>query len=261
MDKYFKSGGMSRKSIEKVLSEKFNSFIASIDDSKVRELVRDNTIITGGCIASMLLGERVNDYDLYFSNEETVESVIDYYRAKAGIEDGEVWDAGMIELPEYEGDEPPPYRPLCFTSNAITLSDSVQIILRFYGTPADIHKNYDFVHCTNYWVSDKGTLRLLKDALESLMCKQLRYQGSLYPVCSILRIRKFLKRGWTINAGQVLKILLQISELDLYDIEVLRGQLIGVDSLYFERLLSAINDKEEKLDYSYLATIIDKIFE
>ena len=39
------------------------------------------------------------------------------------------------------------------TNNAITLSDKIQIVLRFYGEPEDLHKNYDYVHCTSYYTS------------------------------------------------------------------------------------------------------------
>ena len=70
---------MKKKTIEKVLSSKFDSFTKSIKDESVRKLVEKNTIITGGCIASMLLGEKVNDYDLYFRDFETVKAVANYY--------------------------------------------------------------------------------------------------------------------------------------------------------------------------------------
>src|SRR3546814_1364029 len=47
----------------------------------------------------------------------------------------------------------PTYRPVFMSTNAITLSDKIQIVLRFYGEADAIHENYDFVHCTNYWTS------------------------------------------------------------------------------------------------------------
>ena len=48
-----------------------------------------------------------------------------------------------------------------------------------------------------------------------LLARQLVYQGSKYPICSMIRTRKFLQRGWHINAGQYLKMAFQVSELDL----------------------------------------------
>jgi len=158
------------------------------------------------------------------------------------------------------------YRVQYITSNAITLSDQIQIVLRFQGDPEEIHKNYDFVHCTNYWVSDAKKLVLRQEALECILAKELRYIGSRYPLCSVIRLRKFISRGWTVNAGQILKMLFQVSQLDLTDPVVLEDQLVGVDSAYFSQVISQLKNRvDEKgnpinVDGTYLCTLIDKIF-
>lgn len=291
--------GMKGKTIKAVLSKKFKSFADSIDDDSVRKLVERNTIITGGCIASMLLGEKVNDFDLYFRNKETCVAVGEYYVAKftastghpmklehdgdrvrivtdqghRGETAGDVAtldDAGEIEdvyedlnekAQETESEGVPQYRPVFMSTNAITLSDRVQIVLRFYGEPDAIHENYDYVHCTNYWTPWDGKLVLRQEALESLLAKELRYVGSKYPVCSIIRLRKFIRRGWTINAGQILKAVMQVSELDLTDPKVLEDQLTGVDSAYFMEVMRNLREKDpEKVNAAYLVEIIDRMF-
>jgi hypothetical protein len=157
------------------------------------------------------------------------------------------------------------YRPVYMSENAITLSDKVQLVIRFYGEAEEIHKNYDFVHCTNYWTSKDRKLTLLPNALEAILTKQLYYQGSLYPVCSVIRTRKFIKQGWHINAGQFLKMCFQISELDLKDINILQEQLTGVDAAYFFQVIEYCKKKQEedkdfKITAPYLVSIIDKIF-
>lgn len=315
---------MKSKTINKVICQKFDQFLESIKDDNVRQLVNKNSIITGGCIASMLLKEQVNDFDLYFRDKATTLAVANYYvnefksisehkhkdgkeilihvedendRVKihiksAGIasekgesdyqyfesrppEEGEdyiesVTDA-VSELDELSINEQSlqRYRPVFMSANAITLSDKIQIVIRFYGDPDNIHQHYDYVHCTNYWTSDTRKVVLKAEALEALLAKELIYVGSKYPICSVIRTRKFLKRGYTINAGQYLKMAYQISQLDLNNLEVLEDQLIGVDAAYFGQLIDALKEhkskKEEKqetftMDYGYLATIIDKIF-
>jgi len=151
------------------------------------------------------------------------------------------------------------------STNAITLSNKVQLVIRFYGNSEDVHKNYDFIHCCNYWTSHNKKLTLHPLALESILSKQLQYQGSLYPVCSVIRTRKFLRKGWYINAGQLLKMMFQISELDLTNITVLEEQLTGVDAAYFFQVIDYCKkrqeeDKEFKVTTPYLISIIDKIF-
>jgi hypothetical protein len=311
--------GMKSKTIKALLAKKFNSFAGSIEDEAVRKLVEKNTIITGGCIASMLLGEKINDFDLYFTDHATTKAVAEYYVKRfevkkrngipcaisvddsegrirvvvksAGVASddgaeadyqyfkgspegaggeyvGEVMsDAGDIEDAREEtheaalNTEGADYRPVFMSTNAITLSDKIQIVLRFYGAADAIHENYDFVHCTNYWTSKDGELTLRQPALESLMCRELRYVGSKYPVCSVIRLRKFIRRGWVINAGQILKMLMQVAELDLTDPAVLQDQLTGVDSAYFIELMSKVKEKDPlKVNAAYLVEIIDRMF-
>jgi hypothetical protein len=183
------------------------------------------------------------------------------------------------EIKPNQEDHAPEYKPIFLSSNAITLSGKIQIILRFYGEPHVIHENYDFVHCTCYWTSwnyvheaiqsqlylssstEKGTLVLPAAALHALMAKELIYIGSKYPICSVIRLRKFIKRGFTINAGQIVKMAMQISDLDLKDVKVLEDQLTGVDVAYFAQLINAVNRAEpEKVNTAYVCEIIDRMF-
>lgn len=166
---------------------------------------------------------------------------------------------------ETEVEEKPEYQPKFLTSNAISLSGKVQLIIRFFGNPDEIHENYDFVHCTNYWTSWDRKVVLKQDALESIITKELKYVGSKYPLCSVIRTRKFIKRGWTINAGQYLKMAMQLNKLNLTDVNVLEDQLVGVDSTYFQMLIEALQKKKEEdpefeVTDLYVTSIIDKLF-
>ena len=313
---------MKAKTIKAILRKTTNEWLETIEDDKTRELAAKNTIVTGGAIASMLLKEPVNDYDIYFRTKETADAVAHYYVARfkpekqngigcdisvettddrvrivvksAGIASeqgaekgyeyyearpegeggeyvGEVMnDPGEIEDTYEETEQAalqsvdegkPKYRPVFLSTNAITLSNKVQIVLRFFGEPDEIHENYDFVHCTNYWDAATDHLELRKAALEALLTKELRYVGSKYPICSIFRLRKFIRRGWSINAGQILKILMQISALDLTSIEVLQDQLTGVDCAYFVEVINKLKEKDpEKVNSAYLIEIVDRMF-
>lgn len=291
--------GMKSKTIRKHLRSKIDEWSSTIEDGRVRGLVQSNAIVTGGSIASMLLGEPVNDFDIYLRTKESADAVAQYYvdrfvaatshPMKLDTADGRIrivtekghrgetagdvktlTDSGDIEdayeeaegsalKVEDEGEKK--YRPVFMSTNAITLSNRIQIVLRFYGEPEQIHENYDFVHCTNYWTPREDKLVLRQDALEALLARELRYVGSKYPVCSVMRLRKFLKRGWTINAGQILKMLMQVSALDLTDPRVLEDQLTGVDSAYFVQLISQLKEKNpDKVDAAYLIEIIDRLF-
>ena len=321
--------GMKTKTIKSVLRRKMDRLLESVECDKLREDMQRDVVITGGAIASMLLGEKVNDYDIYFRTRETTEAVAKYYvdrfikrridrggvvvpiyvesepckvhedehrvrivAKSAGIDgEGGEKDYQYFEMRppqeagEYvseimddpgkiaeivgdtheqvlEQDEGEPYRPIFLSTNAITLSGKVQIILRFFGEPDQLHANYDFVHCTNYWLSGENELILRPEALEALLSKTLIYSGSRYPVCSLMRIRKFIQRGWTINAGQILKAAMQISKLDLEDLDVLEDQLTGVDAAYFAEVIAKAKEGgATRIESAYLVEIIERIFQ
>ena len=162
---------------------------------------------------------------------------------------------------------PEKYQPVFLSSNAITLSGKIQIVIRFYGDAEEIHSNYDFSHTTNYWTYKDGVVTNI-EALEATLSKSLFYRGSKYPITSIIRTKKFIKRGWNINAGQYLKMCMQISRFDLTDIYVLEDQLVGVDSLYFQMFITNLmkdiekgnKSKSDLIDNTYVMSVIDKLF-
>lgn len=333
---------MKAKTIKAVIRKKIDEWLATIEDEDVRKAAEKDVIVTGGCIASMLLKEKVNDFDIYFRTYETTWKVANYYVARfqpkvqkgivpriylcddmgrefkgtcptsaeraakkfderikivvksAGVASEEGTDkeyeyfessaegeageyiAAVMDDPsdiadEYEQTETaaleceeegkPRYRPVFLSSNAITLSNRIQIIIRFYGDPDIIHNNFDYVHCTNYWVGKDNELVLRPAALESLLTRELRYVGSKYPVCSLIRMRKFIKRNWSINAGQIVKMVMQIGQLDLNNPKVLEDQLTGVDVAYFCELIAKLKAKDpDKINHAYLIEIIDRMF-
>ncbi|OKP97754.1 hypothetical protein [Paenibacillus sp. P46E] len=301
---------MKRKTIKTVFANLHSKLIESIDDEAAKELVKKNSIITGGAIVSMLRGEAVNDYDYYFTNRETVEAVANYYvnkfntahpdraikprviieeqRVRIRVQSAGVASEGSSENYQYfetvdpteaasyvndavdvletvQEDDKPKFRPIFLTDNAITLSNKIQMVIRFYGSPEEIHDNYDFVHAMSWWRSSDGHLELPAKALEAILTKELLYHGSKYPLASIIRTRKFIQRGWTINAGQYLKMAMQLHDLDLSDLKVLEDQLIGMDAAYFRQIITILQEKQDadqhfKISSAYLIEIIDRLF-
>ena len=293
---------MKAKNIRAVCAKVIRQWVESIDDEAVKDAVKDNAIITGGAIASMLLGEDVNDFDVYFRTKQAALTVAFHYAKQFNrthsrqvqVVSGEdrvicrIGSSGVAEDEDHHFDdeskdgqeiegvvaatiesdkkatEPttkPRFRPLFISSNAISLSNKVQVVTRFFGEPDVIHENYDFVHCTNYWCSWNGELTLRPAAMEALLARDLRYVGSKYPLCSLIRTRKFVQRGWQISAGQYLKMAMNLQKFDLTNVKVLEDQLTGVDAAYFEQIIRAlIARNSEIVDQNYLAQLIDKMF-
>ena len=115
-----------------------------------------------------------------------------------------------------------------------------------------------------YYDNSENKLELPSRSLEAIINKELYYIGSKYPLCSIIRTRKFLKRGYIIDASQYLKMVLQLNKMDLTNIHVLEEQLIGVDSAYFSSVINKIKKDmkiDEKIDIDYLIKLITEVFD
>ena len=106
-------------------------------------------------------------------------------------------------------------------------------------------------------------MNLPNKALECIINKELYYIGSKYPLCSIIRTRKYLERGYHINAGQYVKMAMQLNELNLKDIQTLEDQLTGVDTGYFQMMIDNLREnysEDGKIDSSYVIELVNKLF-
>ena len=63
---------------------------------------------------------------------------------------------GGIRLNEEKSKDELNYEPVFFSPNAISLSNDLQIVLRFWGDNKKIHETFDFVHATNYFTFETG---------------------------------------------------------------------------------------------------------
>jgi hypothetical protein len=70
-----------------------------------------------------------------------------------------------------------------------------------------------------------------------------------------------VKRGWQINAGQILKIAMQLQDVNLKDPAILKEQLMGVDAVYMMVLINAIANSKESVTNEWIMTKIDELFE
>lgn len=217
-----------------------------VEDERVKIVVKSQGIA----------GESGTDSYQYFEQVGDPSEPVEFVEKVVG-------DKENADKKQEDGKDLPRYRPVFLSSNAISLSDKIQLVVRFWGPVDTIHENYDFVHCTCSWDAATNELILPPAALISLLNKRLRYKQSKYPLCSLIRTRKFLKAGWQIDAGQYVKMAWDLNRLDLSDVNVLEDQMVGVDSAYFHEVIAMLRDKTEAgkpIDQSYLIQIIDRVF-
>lgn len=196
---------MNRKEIEKDLKEKHALFAKLVlashkkyhkEEGKnpldqlleytpvelTKEVILSNTYLAGGCIASQLLGEEVKDYDFFLRDDgNECRAIMRFF--------GKVKDVKS-------------------SANAKTLQvkdgPMLQLVNSRKGTPENIVAEFDFRHCQNYF--DKGKLFLDPRALESILFRELDYTGQPGP-STLMRVARFLNRGWKIQPKTYLKLL------------------------------------------------------
>lgn len=248
-------------------------FFASIKDEEIRKLFEKHSFIAGGAIASLMLDEEPSDYDFYFKDAEACLKAAEYFidlmegaeyacKAEQGEDGVSIFVSHGIYKVERNGEK---YQPVAVTSNAFSFTDSVQFVIRFAASPEEITKNFDFVHSKGIYDYQADELIVSEETEKAIMGKRVVFTGSAYPLASLIRTRKFVSRGWKINAGQYLKIALQLNKLNLSDPAVLREQLVGVDLFHFDAFLqklSAVGMENVDLDASVEAMfdMIDEAF-
>lgn len=293
---------MNKHQIEHELSKRVSG-LREFFKSKGCSHLCDDMFIGGGAIASMLNNEDVNDYDFYVNEVYLIRKILLFFGDRfAEISKKQpnlkiVSNGNGFAIKNEKGDsclsllspkdtidyinnvsisdddtcldnytkDIPNYYPVFITENAITLKGGIQIITKFFGPPESVIDSFDFVHCKNYYSIHEGKLYLKPLAIESILCKELHYCGSVTPLSSVFRMRKFLKRGWNINAGNIFKIMFDISNKDFSNIDTLIENLVGVDIVYFSRAVNRIRDEFQnndnfKITKKYIFSLMDEIF-
>ena len=101
-----------------------------------------------------------------------------------------------------------------------------------------------------------------EDALMSMLSRKLKYCGSKYPLCTLMRTRKFVGRGWTAPASVFVKAMHQCMQLDWNKISTWEDQLIGMDAAYFTQIIEILRGEQAKgktIDGTYVVELIDRM--
>jgi hypothetical protein len=191
------------RDIENVLGLICKDFLEIISE-ELRSIIDGNFFMAGGCIYSLYNNKIPNDYDIFLKNKETSDLVVKYFMkylnkmARDGTYLGKYKDFNITK-----------------TKYAITIGDFFQIILKYYGEPNDVCSEFDFKH--NMFYFDPNTEMVFNQTNTSysflssnkLYLNPLRardYSGIM------MRIPKFIERGFKIDKSEIAKIILKLKD-------------------------------------------------
>lgn len=142
--------------------------------------------VSGGCTASLLQGLVPKDYDIFFKNEDVSKKIIKLY-TKDPSYTNEVAVAQHVYRDLNVGD-------MMITENAVTLKNRLQLITKHYGSPDEIRKTFDFVHCMPYYDSESDTFYISREQYDCCVNKVLKINN--LDNYTKFREEKFLQKGY-----------------------------------------------------------------
>ena len=171
--------------------------IRDLVKSKFRELLSDlpvdtypyfkDSILTGGCFASLFNGGIVNDWDVYLKDVDTADRFESFI-----MSDTPTLNVVKDATPGYMAEVK--VQGKLVTANAITFKNKLQVITR---TCKAHRETFDFIHCMPYFDMATQQLFISRAQYDSIKQKKLVKNPEHKQELSAHRIDKFLERGWT----------------------------------------------------------------
>lgn len=184
-----------------------------IPESLIEEFdgVDESFYIAGGAITSIFTNKDINDLDIYPKSVEALYKLIEYCDNNTRVES--CTDKSVFSVMFENGNE------VCLNI----------ICLDTYKSPDDIFKTFDFSIVKGAFDMDSEEFYLHEEFLLDLSKRNLRCDtNTSFPLMSILRINKYLDRGYNISKNEIAKMLLKVSTLNISSIEEAEKHLGGL---------------------------------
>jgi hypothetical protein len=211
-------------------------------------LEKYNMIIAGGAITSIFSDYPIKDLDVYPRNPEYLSSFkkefIELIKSKGNAGDGSKHTSGNAETFLYKK----------IVVQAISKMADCVTVQNPERSPEDILRKFDWTVCMGAFDFKTHEFILYDKFLADLAMRRLIFNCNTdYPICSLHRLTKYEKKGFHIQAGEIVKLSLCIAKLEMNSYADLKDQLMGIDTLIFEQLTTDLIDNhgsETPIDYN-----------
>ena len=185
-------------------------------------LVELDSMIVGGALTSILTNKEINDFDIYFKKKEDLCKFL--HKAKYEVTGGQ-------------------YRFICNTDKSVTFSlqgsdITLQLIHQNYYENIDqVFSDFDFTINMIAYDFSEDEFVYHEEAMQHLAQRQLIVNtNTKFPLISVLRVQKYLDRGYSISKKEMLKLLLSVNQLNLTSYEDVIKQLGGMYSVNMDKV-------------------------
>ena len=217
-----------------------NNILTKLMDPQFYEAtMANNGFVAGGAVRSVFASEAIRDFDIFFRRAE------DYKNFMESFDISDTTFSMTDTAATHKAEDGYCYQAICAV----------------YGEPAEIIKNFDFTCCMGAWVPETAFV-LHDDFFQHCSQHRLVFNANAqYPICSLWRALKFIKRGWKLSAIESIKMALCINHLALNDRRELKRQLLGIDTLFLKEFTDSLEkDGERKYDYLEAINYLETFF-
>lgn len=186
-------------------------------DGVVSLFKKHRVIVAGGAVVSVFNNTEINDYDVYCKSTDDVIALKEDLLVNGFVLKSDTVNA--FTFIKVSGDHRLVVQLIKYDKFCLESVD-------------DTFKSFDFYCCMGAYDFEKSEFilhdRFLIDNLE----KKLIFNPlSEYPICTLHRVLKYQKRGYSISGSEIVKLSLCIQGLVLNDYRDLRDQLQGIDTI------------------------------
>lgn len=212
--------------IERLMGEKFR-----------QAAIKHDAFVAGGAVRSVFTSDHINDLDIFFPSQDAVTAFM------------ETLDEN--ESPTFSKTDSALTHMADGSIASVTKGMRYQLIVAEFGNPQEVIDKFDFTCCMGAFVPKDRTFVLGDHFLKHSSQRRLCFNASAgFPICSLWRAAKFVKRGWKFPAIEVIKLALSINHLDLKTHGELKRQLMGIDTMLLKELTDTLEaDKMAQYDY------------
>lgn len=233
------------------------SYLKSLFNEEVYELLeQSNAMLCGGAITSLMTGQEINDFDIYFRSREEMEIFL--FKAMERVEpfffpDGSfkvsvnLKDAtGKVVSNEILQILGATDKSVMFSMKGKENHNILQVIaFDVFRDPSEVFSHFDYrinMGCFDFhsheWKFDKGFLH-------DLAQRRLVFnEATNFPIISLLRMGKYQGRGYHISKKDVMSLGIKISSLELSSWEDAKRHLSGFYGTSVDELISKAGEND-----------------
>ena len=172
---------------------------------------KNNVMLAGGTFERLFNNQPINDLDIYFRKPMDAYNTI------------------MELLVEKYSVLSKSNRSLLLKKNKLDKVLPINvIIMKYFNNLGEVMNLFDYECCKAGFDFSNDSFEYSLDFWESLQTKNLTYTGSLYPIGALMRLNKYISRGYTADYVSVLKLYRDLRNVDTTDPSVLEQQIGGM---------------------------------